>query len=75
MLDRLIDLKIRLVFFLLLNFFPNNFTFDRYYSVPRIFRYLAPLSYGLSLLAARLVLDVGDVVPTRFGLRQVAAER
>ena len=62
-----------LVFFGLLEFFPNNFTFDHYYSVPRIFRYLAPLSFGLSLLAAKLLLDLGPLVPARFGLRRVAA--
>jgi hypothetical protein len=62
-----------LVFFALLEFFPNNFTFDRYYSVPRIFRYLAPLSFGLSLLAAKLLVDLGPLVPARLGLRRVAA--
>ena len=62
-----------LVFFGLLEFFPNNFTFDRYYSVPRIFRYLAPLSYGLSLLAAKLLLDLAPLVPARLGLRRIAA--
>jgi hypothetical protein len=62
-----------LVFFGLLEFFPNNFTFDRYYSVPRIFRYLAPLSFGLSLLAAKLLVDLGPLVPARLGLRRVAA--
>jgi hypothetical protein len=61
------------VFFLLLNFFPNSFTFDRYYSAPRIFRYLAPLSYGLSLFAAKLMLDLGDLVPKRSGLRPIVA--
>jgi hypothetical protein len=49
-------------FFLLLEFFPNNFTFDRYYSVPRIFRYLAPLSYGLSLLTAMLFVGLAPLV-------------
>ena len=44
--------------FLLLNFVPQGFRFDRYYSIPRIFRYLAPLSLPLALLAAKLVLDV-----------------
>jgi len=62
-----------LVFFGLLEFFPNNFAFDRYYSVPRIFRYLAPLSFGLSLLAAKLLVDLAQLVPARLGLRRIAA--
>ncbi|TFG91381.1 MAG: tetratricopeptide repeat protein [Myxococcales bacterium] len=62
-----------LVFFGLLELFPNNFTFDRYYSVPRIFRYLAPLSFGLSLFAAKLLVDLGQLVPARLGLRWIAA--
>jgi len=45
------------LFFLLIEFFPNGFTFDRYYSVPRIFRYLAPLSFPIALHAAKLALD------------------
>src|SRR5262249_53389858 len=32
------------LFFLLIEFFPNGFKLDQYYTVPRIFRYLAPLS-------------------------------
>jgi hypothetical protein len=44
--------------FLLMEFFPNAFVFDRYYSVPRIFRYLAPLSFPIALHTAKLVLDV-----------------
>lgn len=62
-----------LVFSSLLNFFPNSFTFDRYYSAPRIFRYLAPLSYGFSLLAPKLLVDLGDLVFARLGLRRIAA--
>jgi tetratricopeptide (TPR) repeat protein len=45
-------------FFLLLEFFPNGFTLDAYYSVPRIFRYLAPISFPIALHAAKCVLDV-----------------
>lgn len=45
-------------FFLFLNFFPNTFTFDQYYSAPRIFRYLAPLSFPMSLHLAKLILDL-----------------
>lgn len=46
------------IVFLLIEFFPNGFTFDRYYTVPRIFRYLAPISFPVALHAAKLVLDV-----------------
>jgi hypothetical protein len=46
-------------FFLFLNFFPNSFAFDRYYSSPRIFRYLAPISFPITLHVAKMVLDVG----------------
>jgi hypothetical protein len=45
-------------FFFLLEFFPNGFQFDAYYSVPRIFRYLAPISFPIALHAAKCVLDV-----------------
>lgn len=61
-----------LTFFGLLEFFPNNFTFDQYYSVPRIFRYLAPLSFGLSLLAAKRLVDLAPLLPAR-SLRAFAA--
>lgn len=50
-----------LSFFALLEFFPNGFQLDAYYSVPRIFRYLAPLSFPIALHAAKLVLDVTRV--------------
>jgi Tfp pilus assembly protein PilF len=46
------------IFLLLLEFFPNGFTLDAYYTVPRIFRYLAPISFPVALHAAKLVLDV-----------------
>ena len=46
------------IVFLLIEFFPNGFTFDRYYTVPRIFRYLAPISFPVALHAAKLLLDV-----------------
>jgi hypothetical protein len=46
-------------FFLMLEFFPNTFVFDRYYSAPRIFRYLAPLSFPMTLHLAKMVLDIG----------------
>jgi hypothetical protein len=46
------------IVFLLIEFFPNGFKFDRYYTVPRIFRYLAPISFPIALHAAKLVLDV-----------------
>jgi len=44
-------------FFLLLNFFTNNFKFDQYYSAPRIFRYLAPLSFPMSVHTAKILAD------------------
>jgi hypothetical protein len=44
--------------FLLMEFFPNGFALDAYYSVPRIFRYLAPISFPIALHAAKCVLDV-----------------
>lgn len=56
-------------FFLLLNFFPNSFVFDRYYSAPRIFRYLAPLSFPITLHLAKLALDL-----SRVKIRQAPAE-
>jgi hypothetical protein len=45
-------------FFLLLEFFPAGFSLDTYYTVPRIFRYLAPISFPIALHLAKLVLDV-----------------
>ena len=44
-------------FFLFLNVFPNNFKFDQYYSAPRIFRYLTPLSFPMTLHLAKLAFD------------------
>ena len=44
-------------FFLLLEFFPNGFSLDAYYTVPRIFRYLAPLSFPMATHVAKLLLD------------------
>src|SRR6185369_5855084 len=41
----------------LIEFFPAGFTFDKYYTVPRIFRYLAPISFPVALHAAKLVID------------------
>lgn len=54
-------------FFLLLNFFPNNYKFDQYYSAPRIFRYLAPLSFPMSLHVGKMLLDLTGLWP--FGVR------
>src|SRR5262249_19678289 len=48
-------------FFFLLEFFPNGFQLDAYYSVPRIFRYLAPVSFPIALHAAKCALDVTRV--------------
>lgn len=55
------------VFFVLLNFFPNNFRFDVYYSVPRIFRYLAPISFPLALHAAKGLIDIAQWAASRPG--------
>jgi hypothetical protein len=48
-------------FFLLLNYFPTTFKFDQYYSAPRIFRYLAPLSFPMTLHVAKLILDLSKI--------------
>jgi 4-amino-4-deoxy-L-arabinose transferase-like glycosyltransferase len=45
-------------FFLLLNFFPNAFVFDKFYSVPRIFRYITPISFPMTLHLAKLIIDI-----------------
>ncbi|HET6280625.1 MAG TPA: glycosyltransferase family 39 protein, partial [Polyangia bacterium] len=45
-------------FFLLLNFFPNTFVFDRYYSAPRIFRYLTPVSFFMTVHAGKMLVDL-----------------
>jgi hypothetical protein len=50
-----------LSFFLLLNFFPNTFKFDQYYSAPRIFRYLAPISFPMTLHVAKNILDLSKI--------------
>jgi hypothetical protein len=44
--------------FLLINFVPNSLSFSEYRSAPRIFRYLTPISFFLSLHTAKLLLDV-----------------
>src|SRR5262249_50601009 len=49
----------------LLHFFPNSFSFDRYYSVPRIFRYLSPLSFPLTLHVAKMLIDLAAAVARR----------
>src|SRR5205823_15054720 len=51
--------------FTLLNFFPNSFSFDRYYSAPRIFRYLAPLSFPLTLHVAKMTIDLVSALAPR----------
>ena len=65
--DRLDVLLLTLfaVFFTLLNFFPNSFSFDRYYSAPRIFRYLAPLSFPLTLHVAKMTIDLVSALAPR----------
>jgi len=51
--------------FLLLNFFPNGFRLDQYYSVPRIFRYLTPISFPMTLHVAKMVIDLSRVPGNR----------
>lgn len=53
-------------FFLFLNFFPTTLDFQ-YRSPPRIFRYLAPLSFPMTLHLAKLILDFGKVGFKRAG--------
>jgi hypothetical protein len=60
-------------FLLLLNFFPNSFVFDRYYSAPRIFRYLSPLSFFFSLHAAKLLVDLGRILPVPVVAHRIVA--
>ena len=45
-------------FLVLLELFPNGFSASTYYSVPRIFRYLAPISFPMALHVAKMLLDV-----------------
>jgi hypothetical protein len=58
-------LTLTVVFFLLLNFVPNGFKLDHYYSAPRIFRYLAPLSLPLTLHVAKMAIDLAAGVAPR----------
>jgi len=47
------------IFFMLLNFLPDTpLKFDQYYSVPRIFRYLYPISFPMSLHAGKMIVDI-----------------
>lgn len=48
-------------FFLFLNFFPNTFQFNQFYSAPRIFRYLAPISFPMTLHLAKSILDFSRI--------------
>lgn len=59
-------------FFFWLNFFPNGFQLDAYYSVPRIFRYLAPISFPIAFHAAKCVLDLSRVAVAGVSPRVVA---
>ncbi len=52
-------------FFFLLEFFQTSFEFDRYYSVPRIFRYMTPLSFPMALHVAKMLLDLGRSLEPR----------
>lgn len=51
------------VLILLLNFVPNSFHLDQYYSAPRIFRYLAPISFPMVFLTGKWVIDLLRVAP------------
>ena len=59
-------------FFILLNFFPNTFQFDQYYSATRIFRYLYPISFPMVLHIAKIIIDFGKI---KFRLRTTKALR
>ena len=52
-------------FFPLLEFVPNAFQFDQYYSAPRIFRYLTPLSFAMALHTAKMVIDATAMAARR----------
>ncbi|HEY4485573.1 MAG TPA: tetratricopeptide repeat protein [Nitrospiria bacterium] len=63
-----------LSFFLLLNFFSMSFSFDRYYSAPRIFRYLTPLSFPMTVHLAKMILDIfNGIGPPGSRIRQYGA--
>lgn len=51
--------------FFLINFVPNYYSLKEYHSAPRIFRYLTPISFFLSLHAAKLLLDCARRLPAR----------
>lgn len=53
--------------FVLINFFPANLSFDQFYSAPRIFRYLSPISFFLSLHCARLLCAISQQAAGRAG--------
>jgi hypothetical protein len=57
-------------FFVLLNFFPTTFSFNQYYSIPRIFRYLAPLSFPMTLHVAKMLCDMLMVAAAGVGSRR-----
>ena len=48
---------------LLINFVPNYYSLTEYHSAPRIFRYLAPISFFLSLHTAKLLVDCVASLP------------
>ena len=59
-------LTVYVVFLVLLDLVPNGFALDQYYSAPRIFRYLVPLSFAMTLHAAKMLLDLtAALVPRR----------
>ncbi len=58
--------------FLLINFVPNYYSLTEYHSAPRIFRYLTPISFFLSLHAAKLLLDCSSRLAGRLPASVVA---
>jgi len=52
------------IFLLFLNFIPDTpLKFDQYYSVPRIFRYLYPISFPISLHLSKIIIDlISDLI-------------
>ena len=62
-------------FFLFMEFFPDAFTFTTYYSVPRIFRYLAPISFVMALHVGKLALDIAEAGWRKGWFKRVNAGR
>lgn len=56
-------LAMSLGMFLMINFVPNYYSLTEYHSAPRIFRYLFPISFFLSLHTAKLLVDCAAALP------------